>query len=99
MILQDYFQVADLNEVREGAYNVVPVPATELRQRLLAKVGLGGNNDPASRCLNLIDELRDEYGAPEAEPRHPDIATGRPFLSFVSCRQIVRPMQRPTAPG
>jgi hypothetical protein len=27
----------------------------------------------AQECLNAIDELRDEHGAPESEPRHPDI--------------------------
>ncbi len=63
----------------EGAYNVVPVPAVELRQKLLAMTGSGGRDDPAARCLKLIDKLRDEYGAPEAEPRHPDLASGRPW--------------------
>ena len=38
----------------------------------------GGKGDPAARCLNLIDDLRDEYGAPESEPRHPDLASERP---------------------
>ncbi len=63
----------------EGAYNVVPVAATELRRKLLATTGSGGKGDPAARCLNLIDKLRDEYGAPESEPRHPDLASGRPW--------------------
>lgn len=63
----------------EGAYNVVPVPAAELRRKLLAMTSSGGKNDPAARCLNLIDKLRDEYGAPESEPRHPDIASERPW--------------------
>lgn len=63
----------------EGAYNVVPVPALELRRNLLAMTGSGGKDDPATRCLNLIDKLRDEYGAPESEPRHPDLASGRPW--------------------
>jgi hypothetical protein len=63
----------------DGAYNVVPVPATGLRQKLLAMTGSGGKDDPAARCLNLIDQLRDEYGAPESEPRHPDLASGRPW--------------------
>lgn len=63
----------------EGAYNVVPVEATELRRKLLATTGSGGRDDPAARCLNLIDKLRDEYGAPESEPRHPDLASGRPW--------------------
>ncbi|ACT51602.1 NACHT domain-containing protein [Methylovorus glucosotrophus] len=62
----------------EGAYNVVPVPAIQLRRKLLARVG-GGKNDPAARCLNLIDMLRDDYGAPQSEPRHPDFASGRPW--------------------
>ncbi|MCL8382943.1 NACHT domain-containing protein [Xanthobacter aminoxidans] len=63
----------------EGAYNIVPVPAVELRRKLLAMTGSGGKDDPAARCLNLIDKLRDEYGAPESEPRHPDLASGRPW--------------------
>ncbi|MCZ7938021.1 NACHT domain-containing protein [Agrobacterium salinitolerans] len=63
----------------EGAYNVVPVPAIELRRKLLAMTGSGGKDDPATRCLNLIDKLRDEYGAPESEPRHPDLASERPW--------------------
>lgn len=63
----------------EGAYNVVPVPAVELRRKLLAMTSCGGEGDPAARCLNLIDELRDEYGAPESEPRHPDLASERPW--------------------
>ncbi|HEL5054260.1 TPA: hypothetical protein UOA92_002055 [Stenotrophomonas maltophilia] len=61
----------------EGACNVVPVPAVELRRKLLAMTGSGGQDDPAARCLNVIDKLRDEYGAPESEPRHPDLASGR----------------------
>jgi hypothetical protein len=63
----------------EGAYNVVPVPAVELRRKLLEMTSSGGKDDPAARCLNLIDKLRDEYGAPESEPRHPNLASGRPW--------------------
>ena len=63
----------------EGAYNIVPVEATELRRKLLALTGSGSKDDPAARCLNLIDKLRDEYGAPDSEPRHPDLASGRPW--------------------
>jgi len=63
----------------EGAYNVVPVSAAELRRKLLAITSSGGKDDPAARCLNVIDKLRDEYGAPESEPRHPDLASGRPW--------------------
>lgn len=63
----------------EGAYDVVPVPVVELRQKLLAMTGSGGKDDAAARCLNLIDKLRDEYGAPESEPRHPNLTSGRPW--------------------
>ncbi|MBW8320974.1 MAG: hypothetical protein K0M49_05320 [Arenimonas sp.] len=63
----------------EGAYDIVPVAATELRRELLAMTGRGGEVDPAARCLNLVDKLRDEHGAPESEPRHPDLASRRPW--------------------
>ena len=60
-----------------GAYNVQAVPAIELRRRLLAMTTDGGPADAAARCLNLIDKIRDDYGAPESEPRHPDLASGK----------------------
>ena len=63
----------------KGTYNVVPIPAVELRQKLLALTSSGGADDPAARCLNSIDKLRDAYGAPEIEPRHPDLVSGRPW--------------------
>ena len=61
----------------KGAYNVVPVPAGELRRKLLAMTTDGGPADPAARCLNQIDKIRDEYGTPDSEPRHPDLASGK----------------------
>ena len=64
-------------ENREGAHDVVLVPAVELRRKLLAMTSSGGNDDPAARCLRFIDQLRDEYGAPISEPRHPDLASGK----------------------
>jgi hypothetical protein len=39
----------------------------------------GGPSDAAARTLNEIDKIRDEYGAPEAEPRHPDLKSGKPW--------------------
>ncbi len=33
----------------------------------------------AKECLIAIDEIRDEYGPAESEPRHPDIDSGRPW--------------------
>lgn len=62
-----------------NAYNVIPVPATELRQALLARTTDGGANDVAARCLTAIDTIRDERGIPVSEPRHPDLASGKPW--------------------
>ncbi|MFC4217221.1 NACHT domain-containing protein [Pseudophaeobacter arcticus] len=62
-----------------GAYEVVPVPSTLLRKELLALTVEGGKNDPAARCLTEIDKARDRYSAPESEPRHPDLSSGRPW--------------------
>ncbi len=66
-------------EGSENAYNVAPIPAGELRERLLALTTDGGPMDAAARCLRTIDDLRDEHGIPDAEPRHPDLASGRPW--------------------
>lgn len=62
-----------------NAYNVVPVAAAELRQALLARTADGGPQDAAARCLTAIDAIRDERGVPVSEPRHPDIASGKPW--------------------
>lgn len=61
----------------KGAYNVVPVPAAELRRTLLSMTTDGGPADAAARCLNQIDKIRDRYGAPESDPRHPDLASSQ----------------------
>ncbi|NOT22816.1 MAG: hypothetical protein HOP22_08820 [Nitrospiraceae bacterium] len=66
-----------LSENWKSAYNVVPVPAVELRRELLAMTRGADCTDAAARCLNQIDEIRDEYGAPDSEPRHPDLASGK----------------------
>jgi hypothetical protein len=62
-----------------GAYNVVAVPVAELRRQLLAKTTDGGSTDAAARCLNAIDAIRDEHGLPMSEPRHPNLASGKPW--------------------
>lgn len=63
----------------KGAFNVVPVDASLLRERLFAKVTDGGPDDDAARCLTTIDKIRDEHGLPIAEPRHPDLKSGKPW--------------------
>ena len=59
-----------------GEYEVVPVEATAQRRELLDLTTNDGREGPAARCLTEIDEIRDRYGAPEAEPRHPDFSSG-----------------------
>jgi hypothetical protein len=63
-----------------GANEVFSVPIPELRKRLFAMTnGNTAERRLAVECLNTIDELRDDYGAAESEPRHPDIDSGRPW--------------------
>ena len=64
-----------------GAFDVLPVIATELRRKLLALTTDGGSHDAAARVLR--DRMRDENGAPEDEPRHPDVASGKPWPILV----------------
>jgi len=71
------------SEHRRDAFDVLPVPATELRRKLLAMTTDGGSHDAAARVLREIDKLRDENGAPEDEPRHPDLASGKPWPILV----------------
>jgi len=61
-----------------GTYHIVPVPAVKLRRTLLAMTR-DSHTDAAARCLKQIDEIRDEYGTPDSEPRHPDIHSGLPW--------------------
>ena len=63
----------------KGAYNVVPIPAIELRRKLLEMTTDGRPSDAAARSLKEIDRIRNEYGAPETEPRHPDLRSGKPW--------------------
>jgi len=62
-----------------GAYNIVPLPVGALRKKLFALMTDGGPTDAAARGLRQIDDHRDEYGMPEGEPRHPDLASGKPW--------------------
>ena len=60
-----------------GSFELVPVPAIELRRHLLAMTTDGGSNDVAARYLSTIDSIREDYGIADTEPRHPDISSGR----------------------
>jgi hypothetical protein len=66
-----------------GAYHIIPAPASDLRRRLFAATEDDGTAKAASRYLELIDLIRDEHGQPASEPRHPDLASGRPWPIMV----------------
>jgi hypothetical protein len=63
-----------------GASELFGIAVPSLRKKLF---GMILDDTPAAdlawRCLTRIDELRDEYGPVESEPRHPDIGSGRPW--------------------
>jgi hypothetical protein len=71
----------------KGAYEIHSVGVPALRKQLFAAASA---SDPgaeiAKSCLEHIDELRDEYGRAEDEPRHPDAATGAPWPFIAGLR-------------
>jgi hypothetical protein len=63
-----------------GASELFSVSAPELRKNLFGMVyGNAAEARLAAACLTSIDEIRDDYGEAESEPRHPDIKAGRPW--------------------
>lgn len=69
-----------LSEWGGYAYEIYSVNAATLRKRLFALIDCGPEGaSVAGACLTAIDELRDEHGWVDSEPRHPDIASGRPW--------------------
>lgn len=52
------------------------VPLATFRKQLFALLADAQQAPLAQRCLEGIDQLRDEYGRVKDEPRHPDIASG-----------------------
>ena len=60
-------------------YEYYSVNVSDLRKKLFAMVNEADAANVAASCLELIDELRDEYGSVDTEPRHPDIESGRPW--------------------
>jgi hypothetical protein len=63
-----------------NAYEEFSISLAELRLELFA---LAVSNDAQSRlaesCLVEVEELRDEHGRVDDEPRHPDIFSGQPW--------------------
>ncbi len=60
-----------------ATYELIGRAVPELRKSLFSViVGRAPEAELAATCLNTIDELRDDHGPAEAEPRHPDIDSG-----------------------
>lgn len=57
------------------------LPATDLRKTLfdIFVHGTADESRLASECLVAIDEIRDDYGYRDSEPRHPDIQSEVPW--------------------
>jgi hypothetical protein len=63
-----------------GASETFAVAVSKLRKALFAMTETDtAQGRLAKECLIAIDEIRDEYGPAESEPRHPDIDSGRPW--------------------
>ncbi|MCQ8876199.1 hypothetical protein NP945_30610 [Mesorhizobium sp. LMG17149] len=63
-----------------GAYELHGVAVPGLRKRLFDMTSANDHEGHlAAACLVVIDELRDERGKIDSEPRHPDIQSGRPW--------------------
>lgn len=64
-----------------GMQELYSLPASEPRRELFGLVvdGNAAESALASKCLTVIDQMRDDYGDVETERRHPDITRGVPW--------------------
>ena len=64
-----------------GVQQLHSLPAPALRKDLCKLMinGTAAESRLAAECLNAVDEIRDDYGHVDTEPRHPDIASGIPW--------------------
>jgi len=64
-----------------GMQELFSLPSPELRRELFGLVvnGDAAQSRVASECLTAIDQIRDDFGNVESEPRHPDITLGVPW--------------------
>lgn len=63
-----------------SSWEIVPVEASAFRSALFHKAVSGdADGEFAAAALDHLDRLRDEYGAPQGERRHPDLAAGKPW--------------------
>ena len=63
-----------------GAYELFSVPLGGLRRDLFRMTATEGPESTlALHCLLEIEQVRDEHGRLDVEPRHPDVESGRPW--------------------
>ncbi len=64
-----------------GVQELSGLPAAELRKALFDLMVNGSEEESrlSADCLREVDEIRDDYGQVDSDPRHPDIATGIPW--------------------
>jgi hypothetical protein len=64
-----------------GVRQLYNLPTSDLRKDIFHMVlnGSTAASRIAMECLNTIDEIHDEYGHVDSEPRHPDISMGVPW--------------------
>lgn len=78
--IEDYVTHREPVDENNNMFNIVPSFAAEIRKKLLEmSVNDKDRNEAAGRILASIDMLRDEYGRPDYEPRHPDLESGIPW--------------------
>jgi len=78
--IEDYVTHREPVDESSNMFNIVPSFAGEIRKRLLEmSVNDTERNEAAARVLASIDRLRDKYGRPESEPRHPDLESSIPW--------------------
>lgn len=63
-----------------GAFEWQPVPIADLRERIFSMLeGTPQERQIAKACLEALDDMRDDRGSPLQEPRHPNLASGKPW--------------------
>ncbi len=78
--IEDYVTRREPINESSNTFNIAPSSAVEMRKKLLdMTVNDPERNEAAKHVLASIDELRDEYGRPENEPRHPCLESGVPW--------------------
>lgn len=63
-----------------GAFEWQPVSIAHLREKIFSMLeGTQQEREIAKACLEALDIMRDDRGSPLQEPRHPNLASGKPW--------------------